>query len=84
MKTRIKRFILSLILSEPQRKEIMSALWFSHHTYVRRSNHIEAGKVLVAMNDLKPLLNVSKKHLQETESGKRATDDGVVYDNGID
>lgn len=83
MKT-IKKLLLSLILSQPQRQAIVDSLWFSHHTHVRRSNHIEAGKVLVIMNELKPLLKVPKKAGSESQSTQRAKDDGVAYDNGAE
>lgn len=46
---RLKRFILSLLLTKQERVMIWNALWFSNHTYRRRGNVDGAAAVQMVM-----------------------------------
>lgn len=53
---RLKRFILSLLLTKEERVMIWNALWFSNHTYRRRGNVDGAAAVQMVMNRTEGLL----------------------------
>lgn len=53
---RLKRFILSLLLTKQERVMIWNALWFSNHTYRRRGNVDGADAVQMVMNRTEGLL----------------------------
>lgn len=71
---RIKRFILSLLLTKQERVMIWNALWFSNHTYRRRGNVFGADAVQMVMNRTEGLIvpkgrKYSKKELVEIVEG---------------
>lgn len=71
---RIKRFILSLLLTKQERVMIWNALWFSNHTYRRRGNVDGAAVVQMVMNRTEGLLvpkgrKYSEKELTEIVEG---------------
>lgn len=71
---RLKRFILSLLLTKQERVMIWNALWFSNHTYRRRENVDGAAAVQMVMNRTKGLLvpkgrKYSEKELVEIVEG---------------
>lgn len=71
---RLKRFILSLLLTKQERVMIWNALWFSNHTYRRRGNVDGAAAVQMVMNRTEWLLvpkgrKYSEKELVEIVDG---------------
>lgn len=71
---RLKRFILSLLLTKQERVMIWNALWFSNHTYRRRGNVDGAAAVQMVMNRTEGLLvpkgrKYSEKELVEIVEG---------------
>lgn len=72
---RLKRFILSLLLTKQERVMIWNALWFSNHTYRRRGNVDGAAAVqIVMMNRTEGLIvpkgrKYSEKELVEIVEG---------------
>lgn len=53
---RLKRFILSLLLTKEERVMIWNALLFSKHTYRRRGNEDGAAEVQKVMNRTERLI----------------------------
>ena len=71
---RLKRFILSLLLTKQERVMIWNALWFSNHTYRRRGNVDGAAAVQMVMNRTEGLIvpkgrKYSEKELTEIVEG---------------
>lgn len=71
---RLKRFILSLLLTKQERVMIWNALWFSNHTYRRRGNVDGAAAVQMVMNRTEGLIvpkgrKYSEKELVEIVEG---------------
>lgn len=71
---RLKRFILSLLLTKQERVMIWKALWFSNHTYRRRGNVDGAAAVQMVMNRTEGLIvpkgrKYSEKELVEIVEG---------------
>lgn len=64
---RLKRFILSLLLTKQERVMIWNALWFSNHTYRRRGNVDGAAAVQMVMNSTEHVLGVNKKTFTKEE-----------------
>lgn len=70
----LKRFILSLLLSEKERQTIWNSLWFSNHTYNRRGKTKEATAVQLIMNGLEHTLGVTKETFTHAEVQKIVND----------
>ena len=71
---RLKRFILSLLLTKQERVMIWNALWFSNHTYRRRGNVDGDAAVQMVMNRTEGLIvpkgrKYSEKELTEIVEG---------------
>lgn len=64
---RLKRFILSLLLTKRERVMIWNALWFSNHTYRRRGNVDGAAAVQMVMNRTEGLLVPKGRKYSEKE-----------------
>ena len=64
---RLKRFILSLLLTKQERVMIWNALWFSNHTYRRRGNVDGAAAVQMVMNSTEHILGINKKTFTKEE-----------------
>lgn len=64
---RLKRFILSLLLTKQERVMIWNALWFSNHTYRRRGNVDGAAAVQMVMNRTEGLLVLKGRKYSEKE-----------------
>lgn len=64
---RIKRFILSLLLTKQERVMIWNALWFSNHTYRRRGNVDGAAAVQMVMNRTEGLIVPKGRKYSEKE-----------------
>lgn len=71
---RIKRVILSLLLSKNERVTIWNSLWFSNHTYRRRGNVDGAVAVQIVMNNLEHVLGVTKQKFTHEEVQKIVND----------
>lgn len=67
---RIKRVILSLLLSKNERVMLWNSLWFSNYTYRRRGDVDGAAAVQIVMNNLKHILGVTKQKFAHEESGE--------------
>lgn len=71
---KLKRFILSMLLTKQERVMIWNALWFSNHTYRRRGNVDGAAAVQMVMNRTEGLIvpkgrKYSEKELTEIVEG---------------
>lgn len=71
---KLKRFILSMLLTKQERVMIWNALWFSNHTYRIRGNVDGAAAVQMAMNRTEGLIipkgrKYSEKELTEIVEG---------------
>lgn len=64
---RLKRFILSLLLTKQERVMIWNALRFSNHTYRRRGNVDDAAAVQMVMNRTEGLLVLKSRKYSEKE-----------------
>lgn len=64
---RLKRFILSLLLTKQERVMIWNALWFSNHTYKRRGNVDGAAAVQMVMNRTEGLIVPKGRKYSEKE-----------------
>lgn len=73
---RLKRFILSLLLTKKERVMIWNALWFSNHTYRRRGNVDGAAAVQMVMNRTEGLLVTKGRKYSEKEVAEMI--DGIV------
>lgn len=73
---RLKRFILSLLLTKQERVMIWNALWFSNHTYRRRGNVDGAAAVQMVMNRTEGLLVPKGRKYSEKEVAEIV--DGIV------
>lgn len=73
---RIKRFILSLLLTKQERVMIWNALWFSNHTYRRRGNVDGAAAVQMVMNRTEGLIVPKGRKYSEKEVAEIV--DGIV------
>jgi hypothetical protein len=71
---RIKRVILSLLLSKNERVMLWNSLWFSNHTYRRRGNVDGAAAVQIVMNNLEHVLGVTKQKFTHEEVQKIVND----------
>lgn len=71
---RIKRVILSLLLSKNERVVLWNSLWFSNHTYRRRGNVDGAAAVQIVMNNLEHVLGVTKQKFTHEEVQKIIND----------
>ena len=71
---RIKRVILSLLLSKNERVILWNSLWFSNHTYRRRGNVDGAAAVQIVMNNLEHVLGVTKQKFTHEEVQKIVND----------
>jgi len=71
---RIKRVILSLLLSKNERVTLWNSLWFSNHTYRRRGNVDGAAAVQIVMNNLEHVLGVTKQKFTHEEVQKIVND----------
>ena len=71
---RIKRVILSLLLSKNERVMLWNSLWFSNHTYRRRGNVDGAAAVQIVMNNLEHVLGVTKQKFTNEEVQKIVND----------
>ena len=71
---RIKRVILSLLLSKNERVTIWNSLQFSNHTYRRRGNVDGAVAVQIVMNNLEHVLGVTKQKFTHEEVQKIVND----------
>ena len=73
---RLKRFILSLLLTKEERVMIWNTLWFSNHTYRRRGNVDGAAAVQMVMNRTEGLLVPKGRKYSEKEVAEIV--DGIV------
>lgn len=64
---KLKRFILSMLLTKQERVMIWNALWFSNHTYRRRGNVDGAAAVQMVMNRTEGLLVPKGRKYSEKE-----------------
>ena len=71
---RIKRVILSLLLSKNERVMLWNSLWFSNHTYRRRGDVDGAAAVQIVMNNLEHVLGVTKQKFTYEEVQKIVND----------
>lgn len=71
---RIKRVILSLLLSKNERVMLWNSLWFSNHTYRRRGDVDGAAAVQIVMNNLEHVLGVTKQKFTHEEVQKIVND----------
>jgi hypothetical protein len=71
---RIKRVILSLLLSKNERVMLWNSLWFSNHTYRRRGDVDGAAAVQIVINNLEHVLGVTKQKFTHEEVQKIVND----------
>lgn len=64
---KLKRFILSMLLTKQERVMIWNALWFSNHTYRRRGNVDGAAAVQMVMNRTEGLIVPKGRTFSEKE-----------------
>lgn len=64
---KLKRFILSMLLTKQERVMIWNALWFSNHTYRRRGNVDGAAAVQMVMNRTEGLIVPKGRKYSEKE-----------------
>lgn len=64
---KLKRFILSMLITKQERVMIWNALWFSNHTYRRRGNVDGAAAVQMVMNRTEGLIVPKGRTFSEKE-----------------
>lgn len=64
---KIKKILLSMILSKQERVIIWNTLWFSNYTYRRRGDVDGAAAVQIVMNSTEYVLGVNKKNFTKEE-----------------
>lgn len=64
---KLKRFILSMLLTKQERVMIWNALWFSNHTYRRGGNVDGAAAVQMVMNRTEGLIVPKGRTFSEKE-----------------
>lgn len=74
---RIKRFILSLLLTKQERVMIWNALWFSNHTYRRRGNVDGAAAVQMVMNRTEGLIVPKGEDTEKEEKNEEQAPEGT-------